>query len=414
MGRGWKAGRKVSRWILGAGLRLRAGGFRLKSKMTDLEQILPLWHALRASGTEYVLATVVAVEGSGYRKPGAQMLIGADGRRAGTISGGCLEGEVARKAFWHTEQGPLVRRYSTRAEDGEVPYGMGCGGVVQLLLERSRTAERFLEHLEAGFEARTPLAVATVLEGGALGERAYFPAGQAGGAGETTLARLAEAGFGQQRGFHEPLRLESGATAAVRVEWYAARPGLHIFGAGDDVLPVARMARQLGWYVRVADGRSNLATAARFPMADAVWTLPSGKISVSGLCPTDAAVLMTHSLDQDQRVLQALLCREIGCQIGYVGVLGPARRTREMVEAIVADGGLTGPAAAAQTDAWMQGLHAPMGLELGGETPASIALEVMAEIQRALRGGSGRALREVRGDGQADSAAGQGVFAPQG
>ena len=102
--------------------------------MTDLDQILPLWQELRRTGTEYVLATVVAVEGSGYRKPGARMLIAADGRRAGTISGGCLEGEVARKAFWRTENGPVVRRYSTVAEDGEVPYGMGCGGIVHLLL----------------------------------------------------------------------------------------------------------------------------------------------------------------------------------------------------------------------------------------------------------------------------------------
>ena len=371
--------------------------------MTDLEQILPLWHELRASGTEYVLATVVAVEGSGYRRPGAQMLIGADGRRAGTISGGCLEGEVARKAFWHTEQGPVVRRYSTRAEDGEVPFGMGCGGVIQLLLERSRSAQSFLAHLEAGFEARAPLAVATVLEGEALGERGYAPAGRGGVAAEPALARLAEAGFGRQQGFCEPLRLDNGATAAVRVEWYAARPGLHIFGAGDDVLPVARMARQLGWFVRVADGRSNLATATRFPMADAVWTLPSGEVVVDDLRPTDAAVLMTHSQDQDQRVLQALLGRELG----YLGVLGPARRTREMVETAAAEAGLTGTAAEAQADAWMQGLHAPMGLELGGETPASIGLEVIAEIQRALKGGSGRALREVRGDRQAVCTAGQ-------
>ena len=86
--------------------------------MTDLDQILPLWRELRESGTEYVLATVVMVEGSGYRKPGARMLIAADGRRAGTISGGCLEGEVARKAFWHTKNGPIVRRYSTSPEDG--------------------------------------------------------------------------------------------------------------------------------------------------------------------------------------------------------------------------------------------------------------------------------------------------------
>src|ERR1700722_14251352 len=108
--------------------------------MTDLEQILPLWQDLRGTATEYVLAKVGGGGGSGYRKPGARMLIAADGRRAGTISGGCLEGEVARKAFWHTENGPAMRRYSTSPDDGDVPFGMGCGGVVHLLLERSATA----------------------------------------------------------------------------------------------------------------------------------------------------------------------------------------------------------------------------------------------------------------------------------
>src|SRR5580658_6871990 len=132
--------------------------------MTDLDQILPLWQELREAGTEYVLATVVAVDGSGYRKPGARMVIAADGRRAGTISGGCLEGEVARKAFWRTENGPVVQRYSTNTEDGEVPFGMGCGGVVHLLLERSHTANPVMERLAARFAERAPLAIASVLD----------------------------------------------------------------------------------------------------------------------------------------------------------------------------------------------------------------------------------------------------------
>ncbi len=88
--------------------------------MTDLEQILPLWRELEASGAEYVLATVVRVEGSSYRKPGARMLLVADGRRAGTVSGGCLEAAVAKKAWWLTENGPVVQSYSTLEDDGEV------------------------------------------------------------------------------------------------------------------------------------------------------------------------------------------------------------------------------------------------------------------------------------------------------
>src|ERR1700760_4292471 len=128
--------------------------------MTDLENILPLWHELEATGSDYVLATVVDVEGPSYRKPGARMLIAGDGRRAGTVSGGCLEAEVAKRAWWLTESGPLVKGYSTADDDGEMPYGSGCGGVVHVLLERRKTSVILLDALEEAFKVRAPLAIA--------------------------------------------------------------------------------------------------------------------------------------------------------------------------------------------------------------------------------------------------------------
>ncbi len=87
---------------------------------------------------------MVDVDGPSYRKPGARMLIAPDGRRAGTVSGGCLEAEVAKRAWWLTESGPVVERYSTAEDDGDMPYGSGCGGVVFVLLERRVTAAPFL------------------------------------------------------------------------------------------------------------------------------------------------------------------------------------------------------------------------------------------------------------------------------
>ena len=116
--------------------------------MTDLEHILPLWNELESSGADYVLATVVAVEGSSYRRPGARMLMAQDGRRAGTVSGGCLEAEVAKRAWWLTSNGPVVERYSTLDDDGDLPYGSGCGGVVYILLERRKTASPLLHALK--------------------------------------------------------------------------------------------------------------------------------------------------------------------------------------------------------------------------------------------------------------------------
>ena len=363
--------------------------------MNDLDQILPLWQELRRSKTEYVLATVVAVEGSGYRKPGARMLIGADGRRAGTISGGCLEGEVARKALWRTENGPVVRRYSTIAEDGEVPYGMGCGGVVHLLLDRSETAEPVMRRLAESFADRSPLAIATVLDGEWIGRRAFWPSESGDpldAAIATALEDVACEGFEEQRSLTRAVRLEGDQTATVRVEWNAARPGLFVFGAGDDAIPLVRQARQLGWYVAVADGRSNLATRARFPEAHDVQVLAAGEFPELGLRPADAAVVMTHSLEQDTRILAALLAEELA----YIGVLGPRRRTDEILLSLAGEFDLPESRIDAQVEMWMERLHAPMGLDLGGGTSADIALAVIAEIQQCRHRASGLALRVIR------------------
>jgi xanthine dehydrogenase accessory factor len=147
--------------------------------MRELDAILEAWRGLHrrngGGGSEAlpgydgdaVLATVVHVSGSAYRRPGARMLIIPDGRRIGCVSGGCLEGEIARKAWWFTESGvPVVRVYDTTSEDETVwEFGLGCNGVVHVLLERINTpaASRLLKFLDAHRAARTPAVAATVV-----------------------------------------------------------------------------------------------------------------------------------------------------------------------------------------------------------------------------------------------------------
>src|SRR5579872_6015833 len=106
--------------------------------MADRRRIVEQWKR----GDAEVLVTLVRAEGSSYRRPGAHLLIGADGEYAGTISGGCLEAEVVRKAAWMVRHGAMVERYSTLFDDtAEIPFGLGCGGVVDLLLEPADTPE---------------------------------------------------------------------------------------------------------------------------------------------------------------------------------------------------------------------------------------------------------------------------------
>jgi len=374
--------------------------------MTDLENILPLWHELEGAGADYVLATVVDVEGPSYRKPGARMLIAADGRRAGTVSGGCLEAEVAKRAWWLTESGPVVRRYSTAADDGEMPYGSGCGGVVFVLLERRATAAPLLRALEAAFHARAPLAIATVLEGANIGRRVFAGnsvQGELDSSGdlsdplESALCAVATQALERMQPIDQ--RIAAGEKEfRVWVDYRAARPGLWIFGAGDDARPLFRLARELGWFVAIADGRSHLATRERFAAADRVETIRISEIPtkdasiIDDVKATDAAVLVTHSFEQDSRILAKLLARDI--LPAYLGVLGPQRRTREVLaEAARLLGVEDTPE---RVEQWLARLNAPTGLDIGAETPAAIALSIIAEIQQTLNNGSALPLRQVR------------------
>ena len=375
--------------------------------MTDLEHILPLWRELESAGADYVLATVVAVEGSSYRKPGARMILSQDGRRGGSVSGGCLEAEVARRCWWLTSNGPVVERYSTAEDDGDRPYGSGCGGVVYLLLERPQTAGSLLTALQQTFLARTPMAIATVLDGPAIGLRTLAgvdPEAAASSAifetseeARTALQDCAERAYATRRSFEQTLFL-NGAPTRVWTDYRPARPGLWIFSAGDDAKPLVAMAHELGWHITVADGRSHLATRERFPLADDVRVLPIYDLPAIApdhlpLRSTDAAVIMTHSFDQDSRVLACMLGRDE--PFAYLGVLGPQRRTRELL--IEAAKLLARSESSDQIDRWLTALHAPTGLDLGAETPATIALSILAEVQKALGSATGQPLAIIRG-----------------
>jgi xanthine dehydrogenase accessory factor len=378
--------------------------------MTDFESILPLWSELDRVGTDYILATIVAVEGPSYRKPGARMLLAPDGRRVGTVSGGCLEAEVARRAWWLTESGPTIERYSTVPDDGEFPYGSGCGGVVHILLERRVTAAPLLTALRTAFRARLPLAIATVLQGPHIARRAFagLSADEAlepmpnlashETSGLQNLQNLAEQACSQKQSLEGRIPIDC-VNTRVWIDYRPARPGLWIFGAGDDARPVLLLARALGWFVAICDGRGQLATREHFREADEVHVLvvpdsPAAAPNRFDLRPTDAAIVMTHSFEQDSRILALLLAGSTDLPLAYLGVLGPQRRTRDMLVEIARVRNHPDPENLAEN--WLAQLHAPTGLDLGAETPATIALSILAEIQQVLSAGTAQPLREVR------------------
>jgi xanthine dehydrogenase accessory factor len=338
----------------------------------DRRQIVRLWRRGGAS----VLVTLVRATGSSYRRPGARLLLGADGVYAGTISGGCLEAEVIRKAGWIVREGAVVERYSTMFDDtAEIPFGLGCGGVVDLLLERVDTPEcrALMEAMEAALTGTDSVVVS------------YLP-GEGKGLRRVVLRDgavvFASEGLGEKK-----LACAAGLRAGEEyegrfVEEMRGPQRLFVLGAGDDARPLVNMAALLGWDVTVADGRGQLARGERFPEADRVVVLGDAGVAALGIKAGDAVVVMTHSYEQDRAMLAALL--PVGPR--YLGVLGARHRSSLLVSEAAS---LIGKSVAECCER----IYAPVGLDLGGDGPEAIALAVMAEAQAVCMGKLGASRR---------------------
>ena len=370
----------------------------------DTGRVLDAWRALRGDDAgNAALATVVHVQGSAYRRPGARMLIRPDGTRVGSISGGCLDGDVVRKAWWATANDrPALRVYDTTSDDDAVwEFGLGCDGVVQVLLERVAWPETraTLAFLDARRADRRRGAIATVVasddeNAARIGDRLLVEeSGRCSGA--LAGARIAEpvataAWSALADGTGHLLHLDG---CDVFVEAVRPPTALLVLGAGHDALPLVAAAKRLGWQVTVADGRAAHARRERFPEADRVLLLDrADPLAEIALDDDTAVVLMTHDYAQDASLLQALVPR----RPRYLGLLGAARRA----ERLLADAGLDADA--------LPFLHAPIGLDIGAETPEEIALAIAAEIRAALAGRPGGALR-LRGTPIHDAVAERGA-----
>lgn len=324
--------------------------------MTELSEILR--EIAATPHTARVLATLVTVAGSSYRRPGARLLLGLDGSRIGSISGGCLEEDVLARARRVALTGAAERvTYDTTSENDLVwGVGLGCHGVVQVLIEKLPASPSWAAALAVNLQARCPTPLAVVWQ-------AHAP--------EALGTRLA-------------LADETASTAGVFVDVIHPPVRLVIFGAGDDAQPLVRIAQELGWHVTVADPRADFASGKRFPTANALIVGPAEEL-VQRVAPSPdtLAVVMTHRYVHDLPVLRQLL----PCSLPYVGLLGPrARADRLLADLAKENVVVTGEQRAR--------FHAPVGLDLGAENPAEVALSIVAEIRASLGHRDARPLRE--------------------
>lgn len=269
--------------------------------MKERREIVQLWHEGEAS----VLVTLVRVQGSSYRRPGARLLLRKGGGYAGTISGGCLEAEVHRKAGWLLRHGPVLERYSTLFDDSaDVPFGLGCGGVIDLLFEPADTAEcqALLGALEDTLHGHKRIVCTLLPEGGRGLARVIFDAA-------ANLLFASEAIPEGTVNYARECVIQGLAPEQddLYFETLCSPPRLFVLGAGDDAKPVVSMAAQMGWHVTVMDGRSQLARNERFPHSHRVSVLSAEPAALKEIRGDDAVVVMTHSYEQDRDLLMSLL-----------------------------------------------------------------------------------------------------------
>lgn len=364
--------------------------------MKELQDIIKIYEAASQQNKKSALVTVVHLDGSSYRRPGARMLVNDDGRITGAISGGCLEGDALKKAlFAISEQKNTLFTYDTSKEDdSDMGIHLGCEGLIQVLFEKIdvEKEDNPIQLLRKAIAMRQKAVVVTLFDLNNNQNKQYgtcllleengtltgkIPLQQIEGA---VLKDLAEVMQNGESVFKQYQSDEISVTAFF--EFLHPPVSLVVLGAGNDAIPLMKFADILGWDFRIVDRRPTHATQERYPTASQILvTNPDVALEQLSYDSRTFFVLVTHSYKCDYYMLRSLCA----ASVPYVGVLGPKKKLKRILEELEEEGiHLSGEKKAT--------IFGPTGLDIGAETPEEIALSIVAEIQAVLTGKKGEML----------------------
>jgi xanthine dehydrogenase accessory factor len=361
---------------------------RVDGVVSELGQVLDAISAEAGRGA--ALATVVGVRGSAYRREGARLVVPVSGEPVGNVSAGCLEEQIVDHARDVVVTGRCrVLRFDLGADDDLWGWGLGCNGVVEVLVEPVEQMVPVAEALRRARSQGRPASVVTVLDGDGVGDRVLVHAGGSveGSLGEPALDRRARdlAVAAMAAGHSYTATVEGAGRVLVEV----VEPPIHLVvcGAGPDAVPLVEFAARLGWKVAVVDHRRERLTAAGFPGAHLLAPVePARAAAAVGAGARTCVVVMSHDLGRDREYLRSFL--DGPC--AYLGVLGPAARLEALLDGLRAEGVVPSPATPTR-------IHGPAGLDLGAESPDEVACAIVAEVLAVRRGAGAGHLRERKG-----------------
>ncbi|WP_307528123.1 XdhC family protein [Pedobacter sp. W3I1] len=360
--------------------------------MKEITDIIKAYQKATKEKKKTALATVVKVEGSSYRRPGARMLITEDGQLTGAISGGCLEGDALRKALSAIvqQENKLITYDTTDEDDAKFGVQLGCNGIVHILFEPIIEADEL-----------NPIAILIALQGkreNAVLATLFSLTGKQQ-LGTSMLFRNEPIFSKTPKSISDELikdiqNVSENKTTTFKVyerdsqqidaflEFIQPPISLMIAGAGNDAQPLAEMAYLLGWEVTVIDGRPTHATPQRFANATRILvSKPENVLAQIQIDEQTAFVLMTHNYNYDLELLKYLL----GTNAPYIGTLGPKKKLVRMLDEL----DLATPANETR-------VHGPVGLDIGAETAEEIAISILAEIKSVFTGASAMFLKEKK------------------